>query len=224
MNRTPIQAVLFDLDGTLLDTIEDLTDSLNHVLADHALPVHSVETVKRYVGNGIPKLLERAVSEDTPREETQEMYRQFLQYYRAHCQDKTRPYPGIPALLEGLDRQGFRLAVLSNKADAMTQALIARFFPGRFAFVLGATEGRRLKPDRAMVDAALDALSLSPRQAVYVGDSQVDVQTARNAGMACVSVTWGFRSRQALLEAGACLLADRPEEVPGCLARLTGAG
>lgn len=213
MKPKPIRAVLFDLDGTLLDTIEDLADSLNHVLAEASLPTHSVEEVRRLVGNGIPKLLERAVSADTPRARIGELYRAFLDYYLTHCRVKTRPYPGIPALLAALRDRGLRLAVVSNKADPATQALIRDFFGPCFDFVLGATEGRELKPDRAMVDAALRALSIQSEEAVYVGDSQVDIRTAENAGMPCVSVTWGFRSRETLLEAGAAILADTPEDV-----------
>lgn len=213
MNGKTVRAVLFDLDGTLLDTIEDLADSLNHILARYGLPLHTVAEVQQLVGNGIPKLLERAVSADTPKEQIGEMYREFLAWYQTHCRVRTRPYPGIPELVDELKRRGFRLAVISNKADPATQELISHFFGDRFDFVLGAAEGRKLKPDRAMIEAALDALSITADEAVYVGDSQVDVQTAGNAGMPCVSVTWGFRSRKTLLEAGASALADTPEEV-----------
>lgn len=213
MSMETIKAVLFDLDGTLLDTIEDLADSLNHILTQYDLPVHTVAEVQQLVGNGIPKLLERAVSRDTPKERIGEMYRQFLAYYQTHCRIKTKPYAGIPELIDELKHRGFRLGVISNKADPATQELIARFFAGQFDFVLGATEGRKLKPDRAMLDAALTALSLSAGEAVYVGDSQVDIETARNAGLPCISVTWGFRSRETLLENGAALLADTTEEV-----------
>ena len=208
-----IKAVLFDLDGTLLDTIGDLADSLNHILEQHGLPLHTVAEVQQLVGNGIPKLLERAVSPDTPKEQIGEMYREFLAWYQTHCRVKTKPYPGIPELVDELKHRGFRLAVISNKADQATQELISYFFGDRFDFVLGATESRKLKPDPAMVAAAVKALSLAPGEAIYVGDSQVDIQTARNAGMPCISVTWGFRSRETLLENGASLLADTPEEL-----------
>ena len=213
MNMKTIKAVLFDLDGTLLDTIEDLADSLNHILTQYDLPVHTVAEVQQLVGNGIPKLLERAVLPDTPKEQIGEMYRQFLAYYQTHCRIKTKPYAGIPELVDALKHRGFQLGVISNKADPATQELISHFFGDRFDFVLGATESRKLKPDPAMVAAAVKALSLVPGEAIYVGDSQVDIETARNAGMPCVSVTWGFRSRKTLLEAGASALADTPEEV-----------
>ena len=213
MNMKTIKAVLFDLDGTLLDTIEDLADSLNHILEQYDLPVHTVAEVQQFVGNGIPKLLERAVLPDTPKEQIGEMYRQFLAYYQTHCRVKTKPYAGIPELVDALKHRGFQLGVISNKADPATQELISHFFGGRFDFVLGATESRKLKPDPAMLDAAVNALSLAPGEAVYVGDSQVDIRTARNAGMHCISVTWGFRSRETLLENGASLLADTPEEL-----------
>lgn len=213
MNMKTIKAVLFDLDGTLLDTIEDLADSLNHILEQYDLPVHTVAEVQQFVGNGIPKLLERAVLPDTPKEQIGEMYRQFLAYYQTHCRVKTKPYAGIPELVDALKHRGFQLGVISNKADPATQELISHFFGDRFDFVLGATESRKLKPDPAMLDAAVNALSLAPGEAVYVGDSQVDIRTARNAGMHCISVTWGFRSRETLLENGASLLADTPEEL-----------
>ena len=213
MNMKTIKAVLFDLDGTLLDTIEDLADSLNHILTQYDLPVHTVAEVQQLVGNGIPKLLERAVSPDTPKEQIGEMYRQFLAYYQTHCRIKTKPYAGIPELVDALKHQGFQLGVISNKADPATQELISHFFGDRFDFVLGATESRKLKPDPAMVAAAVKALSLVPGEAIYVGDSQVDIQTARHAGRPCISVTWGFRSRETLLENGASLLADTPEEL-----------
>lgn len=213
MKAEMIKAVLFDLDGTLLDTIEDLADSLNHILAEYGLPVHSMAEVRQFVGNGIPKLLERAVSPDTSKEQIGEMYRQFLAWYQTHCSVKTKPYQGIPELVAELKRRGFRLAVISNKADPATQELIAHFFGGRFDYVLGATESRGLKPDPAMLEAALDALSLEAGEAVYVGDSEVDIETAGNAGLPCISVTWGFRSGEVLTEAGATLLADTPEEL-----------
>ena len=213
MSGKTVKAVLFDLDGTLLDTIEDLADSLNHILARYGLPLHTVEEVQQLVGNGIPKLLERAVSADTPREQIGEMYRGFLAWYQTHCRVKTRPYPGIAALVDELRSQGYQLAVISNKADPATQELISHFFGDRFDFVLGATEGRKLKPDPAMIEAALDALSITAGEAIYVGDSQVDVQTAANAGMPCIRVTWGFRNRETLIQAGASALADTPEDL-----------
>ena len=213
MTTTDIKAVLFDLDGTLLDTIEDLTDSLNYVLAQYSLPLHTAEEVKRYVGNGIPRLLERAVSKHTSNEQIDQMYRKFLAYYQAHCRIKTRPYQGIPELLAELRKKGFRLAVISNKVDTATRELILYLFGHCFDFVLGATEGRKLKPDRAMLDAAMRGLSVDPSEAIYVGDSQVDIESARNAGIPCISVTWGFRSRDSLIEGGASMLADTPDDV-----------
>ena len=213
MKERTIKAVLFDLDGTLLDTIEDLADSLNYILALYELPLHTVAEVKNYVGNGIPKLLERAVSVDTPKEQIGQMYQQFLAYYQAHCMVKTKPYAGIPALLATLKGQGLQMAVISNKADAATQELILHCFGNSFDYVLGATQERKLKPDRAMIDDALNALSIVPSEAIYVGDSQVDIETARNAEIPCISVTWGFRSREQLIESGASMLADTPEDV-----------
>ena len=157
--------------------------------------------------------MKRAVPEDTPDDRIEEMYACLLDYYGSHCMIKTRPYPGIPELLHELRQLGYKTAVISNKADAAVRELAEKMFAGCFDYAIGATEGIKLKPDRAMIDIALEKLSICPDEAVYVGDSQVDIQTAENAQMDCISVTWGFRDRNVLIERGASVLADTPEQI-----------
>jgi len=208
-----IKAVLFDLDGTILDTIGDLTDSLNHVLEQFSMKTYSETQTMRMVGNGLRKLIERAVPEDTSAEQTEEMYNCLLEYYGRNCRIKTRPYPGITEMLQAIKMRGIRTAVISNKADSAVKTLAQDLFEGCFDFALGATDEIPLKPDRAMIDIVLGQLSLKTEEAIYVGDSQVDIETARNAGMECISVTWGFRTRADLIEAGAKVLAESPKEI-----------
>lgn len=208
-----IKAVLFDMDGTVLDTIDDLRDSLNHVLSKYSFPGHSLEKVKHFVGNGLHKLMERAVPDGTPADLVDEMYICFIRYYNAHCHIKTKPYPGISELIAALKEKGIRTAVISNKSDAAVNELAVQFFDGCFETAIGALDGVKLKPDREMVDIALQRLGLDAGDAIYVGDSQVDIDTARNAHMECISVTWGFRDREELIEHGALKLADTPGEV-----------
>ena len=213
MNKDMIKAVIFDLDGTLLDTIGDLSDSMNYILSAYGFPEHTQEEIKSYVGNGLHKLVERAVPAGTDSARIDEMFRALVAYYRAHCAVKTRPYEGIPALLSSLRHAGIQTAVISNKADNSVQALAEEMFENAFDFALGQTEGVPLKPDAAMVNLALEKLACKADEAVYVGDSEVDIETARNAKMPCISVTWGFRTKDVLLKNGAEHFADRPEEI-----------
>ena len=206
-------AVLFDLDGTILDTIEDLKDSLNHVLDKYGFPGHSTEEVKRFVGNGMHKLVERAVPEETSRDLIEEIHSRFISYYKDNCRIKTKPYPGIMELVRTLKENGIKTAVISNKSDAAVRELTTHMFNGCFDQVLGASDGVKLKPDRAMIDIVLGKLSVNSEDAIYVGDSEVDIETARNAHMDCVSVTWGFRSRAQLIANGAEMLADEPAQI-----------
>ncbi|MCR5733241.1 MAG: HAD-IA family hydrolase [Lachnospiraceae bacterium] len=207
------KAVIFDMDGTILDTIEDLTDSLNHVMREYSFPEHTVSEVKSFVGNGIHRLIVRALPKDTDPVLIEEIYRSFSVYYRAHCQEKTRPYEGIRELLNKLKDSGIRTAVISNKADAAVGALCESMFQGCFDFYMGATDGVKLKPDREMVDIALEKLSVCSADSVYVGDSNVDIETAKNAELDCICVTWGFRTRQALIESGAEILCDTCDDL-----------
>lgn len=207
--------VIFDLDGTLLDTIGDLAASCNVVLERHDLPRHTYEEYCGFVGNGILRLVERAIPETlrTP-ERVAAVRRDFVAYYTEHIDRYTRPYDGIPALLAELSGRGVRLAVASNKFQTGTEKLVRRFFGNlRFDAVLGQREGVPLKPDPAVVREILGRTGCLPGETLYVGDSGVDMQTAAAAGIRSVGVSWGFRSRSELEEAGAWRIVDRPAEI-----------
>lgn len=209
------QAVVFDLDGTLLNTLEDLTDSVNAALRLHAMPQRSTEEIRQFVGNGIAKLLERAVPDRTPEELRKKVLEDFREYYGEHCRDKTEPYAGIMELLRTLKKAGIKMAVVSNKADFAVKELVPVYFGELIGVANGEkeSEGIRKKPAPDMVRTALKKLGCSPKEAVYVGDSDVDIKTAQNCGMDCISVTWGFRSRAFLKQEGAEKIIDTPSEI-----------
>ena len=209
------QTAVFDLDGTLLDSLCDLHLSTNAALTAHHMPPHSLDDVRRFVGNGIRKLIERAVPAGTSTAEQDAVYEDFCAHYAAHCEDHTGPYAGIPDLLTHLRAAGVRLAVVSNKGDFAVQELVSRQFPDTFDAILGENEaaGIRKKPAPDMVEAALEQMGASRDGLVYLGDSEVDVQTAANVGCPCVSCTWGFRRVDELLAAGATTFVDTPAEL-----------
>lgn len=222
------ETVVFDLDGTLLDTLNDLHLSTNAALAAHDMPARTLDEVRRFVGNGIALLIHRAVPEGTPADVEAAVLADFRRHYGAHCEDHTGPYPGIPELLAHLRAAGVRVAVVSNKADFAVQELVARQFPDTFDAVLGECEERgvRKKPAPDMVEAALKRMGAAagaPGQGdpsptdhatlAYVGDSEVDVATAANVGCACVGCAWGFRGRESLLASGATVVVDTPAEL-----------
>lgn len=205
---------IFDLDGTLLDTLGDLAAAVNFSLRTHGMPEHSVDDVRRFVGNGVRLLMERAVPGGAQHPLFNDAFATFRQYYLEHSLDTTKPYEGIPQTLAELKRRGCRLAVVSNKFQAATEELVHHFFPDTIAVAIGENEaaGIRKKPAPDTVFEALHRLG-SPRSlgdTVYVGDSDVDILTASNSGLPCISVLWGFRSRQFLLSHGATTLIDAP--------------
>lgn len=203
------KVVLFDMDGTLLDTIMDMADSVNHVLTVHGWPVRTLEEVRNFVGNGAGKLIERAVGGAAAPEELPAIVAEYRAWYQTHSCIKTKPYPGIPEVLAALEKAGVKTAVVSNKPDATTKALAERFFPGMLAF--GQREELPPKPSPALVELALAELGVGLGDAAYVGDSEVDVATARNAGMPLVTVSWGFRGREKLALAGPETIVDDAE-------------
>lgn len=215
----PYQAVVFDLDGTLLYTLEDLYLAANHALAALGLPRRSRDEIRSYVGNGYRQLFRLAVPDGTPDEVQEQALAIFNRYYLAHDEDHTVPYPGIPELLERLAAEGMAMAVVSNKGDAAVRDLMDKVFPDTFAAVAGEREGVRRKPAPDTVHAVMRQLGLGPEEVVYVGDSEVDVATAANVGCACIAVTWGYRSVAQLLEAGATTLADSCDEVADLVLR-----
>lgn len=205
--------VIFDLDGTILDTLDDLADATNHALKSCGLPTRTVDEVRRFVGNGIHLLIERAVPAGTDADTVEEVFEVFKAYYKNHSADKTKPYDGVCELMGNLREDGYEVAVLSNKADFAVQDLCRDYFPGMIDYAAGEKEGIRRKPYPDAVFALLEACGVSAADAVYVGDSEVDVATAENAGLDGISVTWGFRSREWLEEHGAKVFADTTDEL-----------
>ena len=205
------ELVIFDMDGTILDTLEDLKESLNAALAANGFPERTMEETRRFVGNGIAKLMERAVPAGTSPEVTAKVLADFKVHYAAHCADHTRPYAGVPELLADLRAAGVLTAVVSNKADFAVQILARDYFPGLFDCVLGEKEGIAKKPAPDMVLAALQRLGSTADDAIYLGDSEVDLQTARNSGLPCATVGWGFRTEAELRAAGAQTIYHSPE-------------
>ena len=206
--------LLFDLDGTLLDTLEDLCDAVNYALGQFGYPLRSLEEVRRFVGNGAARLLALAVPEHA---DPAPVLAVFQEYYKAHCQSKTGPYPGIMDALAGLGEH-YPLAIVSNKPDAAVKTLCAELFPGIYA--RGEDTDCPRKPDPAMVFKAMEAIGAD--SCVYVGDSEVDIATAKNAGMPCVSVTWGFRDEDELKTAGAEIFCDTAEELIETIEKIIG--
>ena len=210
-----IKTVLFDLDGTLLNTIDDLADAGNWVCEQHGWPTFTVEQFKHMVGNGIPKLVERfSPAEARTPEHLAATLAEFSARYDAHKEDKTAPYPGIPELLEQLQEKGMILAVASNKYQSATVKLISHYFPNiRFTTVFGQREGVNVKPDPTVVHDILDITRISREDVLYVGDSGVDMQTAANAGVTACGVTWGFRPRTELEEFHPAHIVDNAADI-----------
>lgn len=207
--------VIFDLDGTLLNTIADLADSTNHALKALGYPTHEPDQYNFMVGNGINKLFERALPDGEKTEENVLRVRQeFVPYYDRHNADKSRPYPGVTELLETLQTAGMQLAVASNKYQAATEKLVAHYFPNiRFTAVFGQREGIPVKPDPAIVKDILQIAKVQKEDTLYVGDSGVDMQTAINAGVPSCGVTWGFRPRNELESFHPDHIVDNAEEI-----------
>ena len=209
------ETCIFDLDGTLLDTLGDLAASVNYALRTHHLPQHSLSDVRRFVGNGVRVLMERAVPDGAANPKFDEALATFRQHYLHHSLDTTRPYDGIPEVLAELRRRGVRTAVVSNKFDAATKELCRHFFADTVEVAIGEheAEGIRRKPAPDTVVEAMRQLGVAPAAAVYVGDSDVDIATAHNSGIPCISVLWGFRDRDFLLAHGARQFVTRPAEL-----------
>ena len=209
------QTYIFDLDGTLLDTLGDLAASVNYAMRTHGMPEHSVDEVCRFVGNGVRRLMERAVPGGAVHPAFEAAFATFRRHYMEHSLDTTRPYEGIPEMLQELKRRGRHTAVVSNKFDAATKELCRHFFPDTIDVAVGEheAEGIRKKPAPDTVLQALSQLGVGQEGAVYVGDSDVDIQTARNSGLPCISVLWGFRDREFLLAHGAETFVSQPSEL-----------
>jgi len=204
---------IFDLDGTLLNTLSDLREATNHALRKNSLPERSLDEVRRFVGNGVRLLIERAVPQNTTAEQTDQVFEDFRQYYLIHSMDTTAPYDGIIPMLAELSRRGKRMAVVSNKLHEATNELVSHFFGQYISVAIGESKGVRRKPAPDTVEEALRCLGVDKESAVYVGDSDVDLQTARNSGLPCISVLWGFRDRDFLARLGADCFIEKPQEL-----------
>lgn len=207
------ETYVFDLDGTLLETLKDLAASTNFALRQYDMPEHSIEDVRMFVGNGVKKLMERAIPNGLDNPKFEEVYATFRQHYLNHNLDTTKPYDGIPELLRELKGRGKKLAIVSNKFYAATQDLARHFFPDTIKVAIGERENIKKKPAPDTVVEALRQLGVSKEGAVYIGDSDVDIMTARNSGLPCASVLWGFRDKEFLLEHGATFFAEKPDDL-----------
>lgn len=198
-----MDTIIFDLDGTLLNTLEDLTDSVNYAMEKFGFPVHTIEEIRSFVGNGAPKLIERSIPQGTENPSYEAVLAAFKEHYAAHCEDKTKPYEGVMELLAQLKEKGCRMAVVSNKFDGAVKRLCKKYFGSYLETAIGESADVKRKPAPDTVYRALHELSCDGSSAVYVGDSEVDIQTAKNASLPCISVTWGFRTEEQLKAAGA---------------------
>lgn len=204
---------IFDLDGTLLSTLGDLAASCNYALRTNGMPERTVDEVRQFVGNGVKKLMERAIPGGLDNDKFDKTYADFRQHYMQHNLDTTKPYDGVMEMLEELHKQGKKVAVVSNKFYAATQELCCHFFGDLMPVAIGEREDIRKKPAPDTVLEAMRQLGAIAEGAVYIGDSDVDIDTARNSGMPCISVLWGFRDKEFLLEHGATTLVSTPEEI-----------
>lgn len=207
------KAVIFDLDGTLLDTLEDLKDSVNYALGNAGMPLRSLEEVRTFVGNGVRRLMELAVPSGEENPEFDKVFEDFKKHYALHCNDKTAPYPYIMELLSELKKRGYQMAVVSNKFYDAVQELRKLYFEEYIEIAIGEKEGIRRKPAKDTVVEALRELGIDKEDAVYVGDSEVDIATAENTGMDCIAVAWGFRTREEQKKAGGKVFADTPLDI-----------
>lgn len=204
--------VIFDLDGTLLNTLEDLADAVNHTLSSHGYPIRTLDEVRQFVGNGVARLMELALPQGRQNPNFDDYLQEFKAYYAVHMLDKTAPYANILSMLTILKNQGIKLAIVSNKFDSAVKGLNQRFFNGLISTAIGESANISKKPAPDTVFQALKELDSTQSESLYVGDSDVDIVTARNANMDCISVSWGFRSYEFLIDHGATRIAATPDE------------
>ncbi len=205
--------VVFDLDGTLLDTLGDLRDSVNYSLSKNSLPQRSTEEIRSFVGNGIRLLIERSVPQTTSVDLVDKCFQDFKAHYKENSANLTKAYDGINELLYELKSRGVKLSVVSNKADFAVKTLVDAYFPDIFDCAVGEKEGVKRKPAPDTVFAVIDELNVNKNEVVYVGDSDVDIETSKNAAIPCISVTWGFRDKEVLEKLCPEYIVDSPEEI-----------
>ena len=209
--------IIFDMDGTLLDTLEDLTDSVNHALAYFGLPARTMKEIRSFVGNGIKQLIDLSVPDGKDNARFKDVFDLFARHYSGNCMKKTSPYPGILELLQELKNEGHKLAVVSNKFDDAVKDLNRHFFSKFISAAIGEKKDVRRKPAPDALLSAIDQLKSDKGKTVYVGDSAIDIQTAKNAGVRCISVTWGFCEKEFLAASGAEIMIDLPKELLGLI-------
>ena len=207
------QAIIFDLDGTLLNTLDDLYSSVNHALTRFNLPVRSKWEVRSYLGNGVRRLVEHALPKGCDAELTEKVFNEFREYYLEHSLDRTQPYEGIIPMLKQCKELGLKTAIVSNKLDMAVQDLHQRFFSDCIDVAIGETPDVKRKPAPDMVMKAIEQLGCIHDEAIYVGDSEVDLATAQNASLPCIAVSWGFRDKDFLIEQGAKTIIDNPKQL-----------
>ncbi|DAA83320.1 MAG TPA: HAD family hydrolase [Cyanobacteria bacterium UBA10660] len=209
------KTVIFDLDGTLLNTLDDLADSTNYALSKFGYPTRTIDEVRQFVGNGVAKLIERAIPEGKNNPNFEKCLAIFKENYAQNMYNKTAPYNGIIEMLSNLKSKGIKIAVVSNKFDLAVKELCKKYFEGFIDFAAGENEaqGIKKKPAPDTVISVLNEFNFASEDAVYVGDSDVDIMTAKNSKMSCISVTWGFRDEKFLLENGATILINAPSEI-----------
>lgn len=210
-----IKLLIFDLDGTLLNTLEDLTDSTNYALKEFNFPARTIEEVRNFVGNGVAKLIERAIPNGRENANFEKCLEVFKQNYAENMNNKTAPYAGIINLLQTLKSKNYKIAVVSNKFDLAVKGLCARYFADLVDIAIGENEkaGIKKKPAPDTVNQVLKEFNISNTEAIYIGDSEVDIMTAKNSKMDCISVTWGFKDREFLIENNAKIIVDSPDEI-----------
>ena len=208
-----ITTIVFDMDGTVLNTLEDLTVSMNYVLSKFGMPEHKLEEYRLFFGNGVGEALRLSLPEGTSEDIIDEMLPVFKEHYDEHCLDKTGPYDGILDVMRELKLRGYKTAIVSNKIDSAVKELHQRFFGDSVDIAIGEQPGINRKPAPDMVNLALKELGSSKEESVYIGDSEVDFMTAENSGLPCISVLWGFRDKDYLIEQGAYCFAEKPKDI-----------
>ncbi len=206
------KAVIFDLDGTLLNTLEDLHDAVNYALEKFGLPLITLEQTRMFVGNGVEKLVERAIGENN-KTLLPQVLACFKEYYSLHSKDKTRPYDGVTELVEKLISLNVKCAIVSNKFDGAVKSLAKEYFGEKFLAAVGESSLVRKKPAPDSVISVMKELNVSREEAIYIGDSDIDIKTAENSGLECISVLWGFRDKEFLIKNGGKIFAQTPDEV-----------